>query len=118
MDREAFLNMDMTGPHSPSFHKLAVELLVRQRDILGIGVETVGIDAGQASNFDPPFPNHATVLGAGKYGLAGLCNLDQLPPTGSIIVTAPLKIVQGSGSPVRALALVPEKMGNCGVGCV
>lgn len=45
--------------------------------------------------------------GAGKLGLASLCNLDQLPPTGAIVVAAPLKLVNGSGSPVRAIALVP-----------
>jgi kynurenine formamidase len=45
--------------------------------------------------------------GAGKFGLASLCNLDQLPPTGAILITAPLKIARGSGSPLRVLALVP-----------
>ena len=45
--------------------------------------------------------------GAGKFGLASLCNLDQLPPTGAVVIAAPLKIVDGSGSPLRVLALVP-----------
>jgi kynurenine formamidase len=71
-----------------------------------VGVETVGTDAGQAGRFDPPFPNHATMHGAGKFGLASLRNLDQLPPTGSLVIAAPLKIVGGSGSPLRVLALV------------
>ena len=34
------------------------ELLANDRDVLGVGVETVGTDAGQAGTFDPPFPNH------------------------------------------------------------
>ncbi len=46
--------------------------------------------------------------GAGKFGLASLCNLDQLPPTGAVVIAAPLKIVNGSGSPLRVLALVPK----------
>jgi len=46
--------------------------------------------------------------GAGKFGLASLCNLDQLPPTGAFVIAAPLKIAGGSGSPVRAIALVPN----------
>src|ERR671937_33579 len=83
------------------------ELLGRDRDVLGVGVETVGTDAGQAFRFDPPFPNHGTMHGAGKFGLASLCNLDQLPPTGAVVIAAPLKIVNGSGSPLRVLALVP-----------
>jgi kynurenine formamidase len=46
--------------------------------------------------------------GANKCGLASLCNLDLLPPTGSVLIAAPLKIREGSGSPVRVLALVPQ----------
>jgi kynurenine formamidase len=45
--------------------------------------------------------------GANRFGLASLVNLDQLPPTGAIVIAPPLKIVRGSGSPVRVLALVP-----------
>jgi kynurenine formamidase len=82
-------------------------VLADDRDVLGVGVETIGTDAGQAATFNPPFPNHATMHGAGKFGLASLCNLDRLPPTGAIVIAAPLKIVNGSGSPVRAMALVP-----------
>jgi kynurenine formamidase len=43
------------------------------------------------------------MLGAGKYGLTQLANLSQLPPTGVVILVAPLKIVGGSGSPCRVL---------------
>ncbi len=103
---EAFLNVSADGPHSPGFHRSASELLARDRDVLGVGVETVGTDAGQAGRFDPPFPNHATMHGAGKFGLASLRNLDQLPPTGAIVIAAPLKLVGGSGSPLRVLAIV------------
>jgi kynurenine formamidase len=45
--------------------------------------------------------------GANKFGLASLINLDQLPATGAVLVTPPLKIEKGSGSPLRVLALVP-----------
>jgi kynurenine formamidase len=104
---KAFLNVAADGPHSPGFHKSASELLARDRDVLGVGVETVGTDAGQAGTFDPPFPNHATMHGAGKFGLASLINLDQLPVTGAVVIAAPLKIVGGSGSPLRVLAIAP-----------
>jgi kynurenine formamidase len=103
---EAFLNVGQDGPHSPGFRKDASELLI-SRDILGVGVETVGTDAGQAGRFDPPFPNHNLMHGAGKFGLASLAKLDQLPPTGAIVIAAPLKIVDGSGSPLRVLAITP-----------
>jgi kynurenine formamidase len=103
---EAFLNVGPDGPHSPGLRKDASELLVA-RDVLGVGVETVGTDAGQAGTFDPPFPNHTIMHGAGKFGLASLCNLDRLPPTGAVVIAAPLKIVDGSGSPLRVLAITP-----------
>jgi kynurenine formamidase len=103
---EAFLNVAADGPHSPGFHGDTAAMLAA-RDILGVGVETVGTDAGQAGTFNPPFPNHTLMHGAGKFGLASLCNLDQLPPTGAIVIAAPLKIVDGSGSPLRVLAIAP-----------
>lgn len=103
---EAFLNLGEDGPHSPGLAPAASRLLAHERGILGLGVETVGTDAGQAGTFDPPFPNHNFMHGAGKFGLASLCNLDRLPPTGALVIAAPLRIVQGSGSPARVVALV------------
>jgi kynurenine formamidase len=107
MDAKSFLNVGDDGPHSPGFHKTTSELLAEDRDVLGVGVETVGTDAGQAGMFDPPFPNHTIMHGAGKFGLASLRNLDQLPATGAVVIAAPLKIVNGSGSPLRVLAIAP-----------
>jgi kynurenine formamidase len=106
-DAASFINADASGPHSPGFTKEASLLLAHDRDVLGVGVETIGTDAGQAGTFDPPFPNHSIMHGAGKFGLASLCNLDRLPARGAIVIAAPLRIVDGSGSPLRVLALVP-----------
>jgi len=105
-DARDYINLQADGPHTPGFSKECSELLARGRDVLGVGVETVGTDAGQAARFDPPFPNHYVMHGSGKFGLAGLCNLNQLPPTGAVVIAAPLKIVNGSGSPLRAIAIV------------
>ena len=71
------------------------------------GLVTDDLDARQAATFDPPFSNHYVMHGTGRFGLAGLCNLDQLPPVGAVVIAAPLKIVDGSGSPLRAIAIVP-----------
>ena len=106
-DPAAFLNVAADGAHSPGFDARASRMLAHDRDVLGVGVETIGTDAGQAFAFDPPFPNHSIMHGAGKFGLASLCNLERLPPTGAVVIAAPLKIVAGSGSPVRALAIAP-----------
>ena len=105
-DPADFQNVAEDGPHTPGFAKETSEMLAHDRQVTGVGVETIGTDAGQAGGFDPPFPNHTIMHGAGRLGLASLCNLDQLPATGSVIIAAPLKIVEGSGSPLRVLALV------------
>jgi kynurenine formamidase len=102
----AFLNFKESGPHVPGPSAAVVRLLI-ERDVIGFGVEAVGTDAGQAFAFEPAFPAHHLMHGAGKFGLASLCNLDQLPAVGAVLITAPLKIERGSGSPLRVLALVP-----------
>lgn len=107
-DQESFLNADEGGPHTPGVDPECARWLAEESSLVGIGVETVGTDAGGAHAFEPPFPCHSFLLGAGKYGLTQLANLAVLPATGSILVVAPLKISGGSGSPVRAFALVPS----------
>lgn len=103
----AYTNRREDGAHTPGPDTDAVKFLIEQRDALGFAVETIGTDAGQAHLLDPPYPAHTLFHGAGRYGLQCLENLDQLPPTGAVIVAAPLKIRDGSGSPLRVLALVP-----------
>src|SRR5205823_4776066 len=105
-DEQRFLNANETGPHTPGVSVECARWLAEQSPILGMGVETVGTDAGAAHSFDPPFPCHSYLLGAGKYGLTQLANLALLPPTGIVLLVAPLPITGGSGSPVRVLALV------------
>ncbi|WP_028058995.1 cyclase family protein [Candidatus Solirubrobacter pratensis] len=100
-DQDEFLN----GGRTPGPDVEAARYLAEEAQIVGVGVETVGTDAGAAHSFDPPFPVHNFLLGAGKYGLTQLANLAQLPPTGALIVVAPLKLVRGTGSPSRVFAL-------------
>jgi kynurenine formamidase len=108
-DPVAYQNLDETGQHTPGPDPGCVRFLVQERDVLGFGTETIGTDAGQAAHLAPPYPCHYYMHGAGKYGLQCLCNLDRLPPTGALIVAAPLKILQGSGSPLRVFAVVPKR---------
>jgi len=105
-DSARFLNANETGPHTPGLDPECARYLAEESGIVGIGVETVGTDAGTAHSFEPAFPCHNFMLGAGKYGLTQLANLAQLPPTGAVLVVMPLKLVGGSGSPCRAIALV------------
>ena len=107
-DAKDYINLKDNGPHTPGLAKETSLFLAKERDVLGVGVETVGTDAGQAATFDPPFPNHYLMHGSGKFGLASLANLDQLPPTGAIVIAAPLKIVGGSAVPCASSPLLPE----------
>ena len=104
--QEEFLNADENGPHTPGLSAECARWVAHDSPVIGMGVETVGSDAGAAATFDPMFPCHSFMHGAGKYGLTQLRNLDRLPPTGAVVIASPLKIVSGSGSPARVLALV------------
>lgn len=106
-DPDNYINMQEDGAHSPGPTTAAVQWMINERDVLGFGTECVGTDAGQAFSFEPAYPCHFFMHGAGKYGLQCMTNLDLLPATGAIIVSAPLKIEDGSGSPLRVIALVP-----------
>lgn len=105
----AYANLDAEGAHTPGPDAEAIRFLIEERDILGFGTETIGTDWGQAGHLTPPYPAHHYLHGAGKYGLQCLTGLEALPPTGAMIIAAPLKILAGSGSPLRVLALVPLK---------
>jgi isatin hydrolase len=107
-DSEAkFLNADDKGPHSPGPAAETIHYLVG-KGVIGWGSECIGTDAGSAGGMNPPFPAHTFMHQNNRYGLASLCQLDKLPPKGAILIAAPLKIVKGTGSPLRVLALVPK----------
>jgi kynurenine formamidase len=101
-----FVNADESGPHTPGVSVEGAKWLADNASISGFGVETVGIDAGQAAGLDPMFPVHSFLLGADKYGLTSLRQVERLPAVGATLVVAPLPIVGGTGSPARAFALV------------
>jgi len=101
-----YLNMAEDGAHSPGPDAEVVPWLIRERNVHGFGTESVGTDAGQAHHLNPPYPCHYFMHGNNRYGLQCLTNLDQLPPQGALIFAAPLKIRNGSGSPLRVMAIV------------
>ncbi|MFJ9369988.1 cyclase family protein [Nocardia sp. NPDC101769] len=101
-DAIAFTN----AGHTPGVSVECATWLAEESTLTGFGVETVGTDAGAAAGFEPAFPCHSMLLGAGKWGLTSLRNLGRLPATGALLIVSPLPIVGGSGSPARVLALV------------
>jgi kynurenine formamidase len=107
-DAGTFLNAKDGSPRSPGFDAECARWIAEESPLVGVGVETVGIDAGAAAEFEPPFPAHYYLMGAGKYGVTQLANLGALPSTGVLFFVAPLKLTGGTGSPVRAFALLPS----------
>jgi kynurenine formamidase len=101
-DPASFINQDGAGvPHFPGFHPDAAALLVNERDIVAIGVDTVSLDFGASTDFK----THLTVLSAGKYGLENLAALASVPPSGATIIVGGPKHINASGGPTRAFAV-------------
>ena len=107
-DPDNYINMQEDGAHSPGPDTDCVLWMVEERDVLGFGTECVGTDAGQAFAMEPQYPCHYYMHGNGRLGLQCMTNLDLLPATGAVVVSPPLKIIDGSGSPLRVIALVPR----------
>ena len=97
--------MNAPGPLKfPGFGAEAAEFLVAERQVAGLGIDTLGIDSGAATDF----PVHRRISHPrGVWHVEGLTNLGRLPPLGAWVVVGALKLVGGSGSPSRVLALVP-----------
>jgi D-alanyl-D-alanine dipeptidase/kynurenine formamidase len=92
-----------TNLHFPSYGRDAAELLVRERRVAVIGVDTPSIDYGPSKDFAV----HRIAAAANVAGLENVANLDQVPETGAWIVALPMKIGGGSGGPVRIVAFAP-----------
>jgi kynurenine formamidase len=107
--QQDMLNADENGSHTPGMSAECARWVAEESPVVGLGVETVGTDAGAAPTFDPMFPCHSFLMGNDKYGLTQLQNLARLPPTGAVVVAGPLPIVTGSGAPARVLALVERR---------
>ena len=88
----------------PGFGAEAARFLVEERDAVGLGTDTLGIDPGYATDY----PVHSTISHPkGLWHLENLTNLSQLPPLGAWVVVGVLPLVDGSGSPARVIALLP-----------
>lgn len=102
-DADRVFNRDLTGTmHAPGFSEPAARFLVTERDICGVGVDTLSLDAGNAQKFVA----HLAILGAGKYGVEMLANLGGVPPAGATIIIGAPKHIAGTGGPARVMALV------------
>jgi kynurenine formamidase len=107
-DAKAYLGDDTPGDASklsfPSYGRDAAKLLVEERGVAALGIDTASIDYGRSTDFQV----HRIVAANNVPGLENLTNLDRLPARGAIVIALPMKIEGGSGGPLRAVALVPR----------
>jgi kynurenine formamidase len=108
-DRQAYFGDATPGDASklrfPSYGAEAAELLVRDRGVAALGADVASIDYGPSTDFAV----HRVAAAANVPGFENLTRLDELPPTGAVVIALPMKIEGGSGGPLRAIALVPRR---------
>ncbi|MCG8352121.1 MAG: cyclase family protein [Chloroflexales bacterium] len=98
----AFVNQDSSGVlHFPGFSPETVEFLLAERNVVGIGVDTLSLDHGPS----PDFATHNTWLPTNRWGIENLANLDSAPPSGAFVFVGAPKFAGGSGGPCRIIAL-------------
>ncbi len=103
-DYEKYKNVDdINKLHFPGYSADAADFLIKKRVINGIVIDTLSADYGISTDFDV----HHIINGAGKYILENVANLDKLPPTGAMLIIAPIKIEGGSGGQTRIWAILP-----------
>ncbi|MBA3231242.1 MAG: cyclase family protein [Acidobacteria bacterium] len=107
-DAKAYLGDNTPGDASklsfPSYGVEAARMLVDERRVGVLGVDTASIDYGRSTDFMV----HRTAAAREVPGLENLTNLDQLPATGATVVALPIKIAGGSGGPARVVAMIPR----------
>jgi kynurenine formamidase len=103
-DFDRYRNMDTEGKlHFPGYSPESVKFLIQERDISGIGIDTMSVDYGLSQDFKV----HRISHGAGKIHLENVANLDKMPAKGAYLILAPIKIEGGSGGPTRIFAVLP-----------
>lgn len=103
-DADKYRNADAGGVlHFPGFSEAAIDYLIKQRKVEGLGIDTLSIDYGPSKDFAGHKLSHAS----GLYHIENMTNLDKLPARGAVVFVGPLPIESGSGSPARVLAIAP-----------
>jgi kynurenine formamidase len=91
--------------HFPGLSQEAVEFLANERKIAAVALDTPSLDYSQSNDFIA----HRILLAKNILGFENVANLESLPATGSTVIALPTKIRDGSGAPLRIVALVPEE---------
>jgi kynurenine formamidase len=102
-DAAKFTGKDAAGTlHFPGIGGEATEWLLKQRNVVGLAVDTLSLDHGPSKDFK----THLAWLPTGRWGLENVANLDQVPPAGATLVVGLAKVKDATGGPARLIALV------------
>lgn len=88
----------------PGIHPNAAKFLTTERKIKAVGLDTPSIDYGGSTLFE----SHQILFEKNIPGFENVANLDKLPTKGFMIIALPMKIKDGSGGPLRIIALLPD----------
>lgn len=100
-------NLDENGvQQSPGWSREALEFLIKERQVKAVGHETFDTDAGIPAA-EHGLLNEYYLLEQDIYQVEVLANLDQVPATGALISISFPNWDKATGSPVRALAILP-----------
>jgi kynurenine formamidase len=101
-DNAAFVNQDAAGVlHFPGFTPEAASFLARERDVSGLGVDTLSLDPG----VDKKYQAHRVWLATGRWAVELVANLAQVPPAGATLFVGASKVEGATGGPVRLIAV-------------
>lgn len=108
-DRRAYFGDDTPGAteglHFPSYGEEAAQLLVGERRVAALGVDTASIDHGPSRDFRV----HRVAAAADVPGLENVAHLERVPARGAWLIALPMHVAGGSGGPVRIIAAVPRR---------
>jgi kynurenine formamidase len=108
-DAKKYLGTDERGSdavaklHFPGIHPDLASWLVKNRKIKAVGLDVASVDHGQSKDFK----THQILYEQNISGFENVANLDKLPVKGAFIIALPMKIKNGSGGPLRIVAIVP-----------
>lgn len=109
-NQDEIRNLDEEGvQRTPGWSREALQFLIHERKVKGVGHETLDTDAGLTVKEKGFLYEEYYLLEQDIYQVEVLNNLDQVPPVGSLIYISYPNWKEATGSPVRAIAILEEE---------
>jgi kynurenine formamidase/glyoxylase-like metal-dependent hydrolase (beta-lactamase superfamily II) len=98
---DKYLGLQGHTKHFPGISLDAINFLISERDIAGVGVDVISFDPGNDNNYK----GHKLLLGKNKWALEAVANLKLIPEKGAWLFVGAPKIEGATGGIVRLLAV-------------